>query len=105
MLKIYDTIVEVLGMLRPVIDAIAMHDRDLARQLRRAAGSVALNCAEGSGSSGGTRLERYRNALGSARETGACLDVALAWGYVDSLDGVLLDKLDKVKATLVKNAS
>jgi hypothetical protein len=32
---------------------------------------------EGSGSHGGTRLARYRTALGSARETGACLDVAL----------------------------
>ncbi|HEY1694220.1 MAG TPA: four helix bundle protein, partial [Polyangiaceae bacterium] len=89
--------------LRPVVAAIEAHDRDLARQLRRAATSVALNCSEGSGCSGGTRRERYRNALGSARETAACLDSALALGYVDGVDAGLLDKIDHVRAVLVKN--
>jgi four helix bundle protein len=103
MLRIYSTILEVLSGLRPVIAAIEVHDRDLARQLRRASSSVALNVGEGSGSHGGTRRERYRNALGSARETGACLDVALALGYVEGVDAGLLDALDKVRATLVKN--
>ena len=42
------------------------------------------------------------NALGSARETGACIDVAMACGYVEALDEGLLDGLDKVRATLVK---
>jgi hypothetical protein len=35
------------------------------------------------GSTGGTRRERYRNALGSARETRAGLDVAAALGYAE----------------------
>jgi four helix bundle protein len=103
MLRIYSTILEVLRALRPVVAAIEVHDRDLARQLRRAAASVALNMQEGSGSHGGTRRERYRNALGSARETGACLDVAMALGYVEHVDAGILDALDKVRATLVKN--
>jgi four helix bundle protein len=103
MLRIYVTILEVIRALRPIVTAIEMHDRDLARQLRRAMASIALNVQEGSGSNGGTRRERYRNALGSARETGACLDVALALGYVDDIDATLLDALDKVRATLVKN--
>ena len=103
MLRIYSTVIEVLRMLRPVIAEIEMHDRDLARQLRRASASIALNVAEASGSRGGTRAERYRNALGSARETGACLDVADALGYVCVVDAVLLDRLDHVRATLVKN--
>jgi four helix bundle protein len=103
MLRIYDTILQVIRLLRPISVQIEAHDRDLARQLRRCSSSIALNTSEGSGSNGGTRKERYKNALGSARETGACLDVALAAGYVDRIDGELLDKLDKVRATLAKN--
>ena len=103
MLRIYGVILEVLVGLRPVVAMIELHDRDLARQLRRAATSVALNCSEGSGCSGGTRRERYRNALGSARETAACLDSAVALGYVEGLDAELLDRLDHVRAVLVKN--
>ena len=105
MLRIYDTVIDVLRRLRPVVAQIEAHDRDLARQLRRAASSVALNVSEGSGSRGGTRRERYCNALGSARETGACLDVAQALGYLEAVDAVLLDGLDKVRATLVKNVA
>ena len=103
MLKIYSVILDVLRELRPVVAAIETHDRDLGRQLRRAATSIALNCSEGSGSHGGTRKERYRNALGSARETGACLDAALALGYLETVDASLLDRLDHVRAVLVKN--
>jgi len=105
MLRIYTVILEVLRDLRPVVAAIEAHDRDLGRQLRRAATSVALNTQEGGGSNGGTRRERYRNALGSARETGACLDAAVALGYLESVDAGLLDQLDHVRAVLAKNVS
>jgi four helix bundle protein len=105
MLRIYDTMLGVLEGLRPVLRQIERCDGDLARQLRRCATSVALSMQEGSGSSGGTRRERYRNALGSARETGACLDVAIRLGYVGRVDAGLLDALDKVRATLVKLAA
>jgi four helix bundle protein len=103
MLRIYTRVIELLVGLRPIISQIESHDRDLARQLRRAAGSIALNTSEGSGSHGGTRRERYRNALGSARETGACLDVAIALGYIENVDAQVLDALDHTRATLVKN--
>ena len=86
-----------------MVRATELHDRDLARQLKRASTSIALNCSEGSGCSGGTRKERYKNALGSARETGACLDAALALGYLEAVDASLLDRLDHVRAVLVKN--
>ncbi len=105
MLRIYSTIIDVLTRLRPVIAQIESHDRDLARQLRRASASVALNVSEGSGCRGGTRRERYCNALGSARETGACLDVAVTLGYVENVDASLLDRLDFVRATLVRNVT
>ncbi len=103
MLKIYSRVIEVVRGMRAVIEEIEARDRDLARQLRRAVASVALNVTEGGVSHGGTRLERYRNALGSARETGARLDVARALGYVDGIDAGLLDGLDHVRAVLVKN--
>jgi four helix bundle protein len=104
MLKIYETVLEVLRDLRPVVAKIEMHDRDLGRQLRRAATSVALNVSEASGNSGGTRRERYRSALGSARESGACIEAAVALGYVEGVDPVLLDRLDHARAVLVKVA-
>jgi four helix bundle protein len=103
MLKIHTTVIEMIGMLGGAMGQIEAHDRDLARQLRRASGSIALNVAEGSGSRGGTRRERYQNALGSARETVACLDVAEALGYVGRVDMGVRDRLDFICGTLVKN--
>ena len=64
--------------------------------------SVPLNIAEASGSAGGTRNVRYRTALGSAREVAACLDVAVALGYVEAVDARLTAGLNEVQAVLVK---
>ena len=102
MMRIYDVMIQVIVGLRPVVRKIERFDGDLVKQTRRAANSVALNLAEGSGSSGGVRTQRYRTALGSARETWACLDVAEANGYVDAVDAELRTKLSQVIATLIK---
>jgi four helix bundle protein len=100
MLRIYPVVLAFLRAVAPLIAVIEGHDRDLARQLRRCASSIALNMQEGSGSRGGTRRERYRNALGSASEAGACLDVAMALGYLPEVDGRLLKQLDGIRAVL-----
>jgi hypothetical protein len=42
---------------------------------------------------------RFHNALGSAAEVRACLDVAEAMGYLDHVDPGLRDTIDRVVAT------
>ncbi len=102
MLRIYDVSLSIIRKLTPLLVAIERCDADLARQLRRAASSVTLNLAEGSGSQGRNRNARYFNALGSAREARACLQVARAFGYVERVDEALLDELERVIATLIR---
>ncbi len=62
---------------------------------------MALNLAEGMYSRGNNRAARYHSALGSARETLACLEVAVTCSYVQP-DPTLHDQLDRVVVTLVK---
>jgi four helix bundle protein len=64
---------------------------------------VALNLAEGTYSCGRNRAARYHSALGSARETLACLEVAAVCGYIQP-DLTFHDQLDRIVATLVKLA-
>ena len=101
MLRIYSFILETLRKIAVLETRIRQHDTDLARQLRRAASSIALNCAETSGSQGGNVKARFRNALGSAYETRACLDVAEVFGYA-KVDAQLRDDLDRIGATLYR---
>ena len=72
----------VIEQARPLVEAIARRDRDLASQVRRALNSVALNLAEGLGSSAGNSRLRFESALGSLYEAQAGLRAAVAWGYV-----------------------
>ena len=101
MLRIYPVVLSVLERLQPALQRIELRDRDLARQLRRCSASVALNLAEGMYSRGRNRNARYHSALGSARETLACLEAAVVCRYVPK-DAELGDQLDRVVGTLVK---
>ncbi len=102
MLRIADTIVELIAGMRPAVEAIGRHDADLARQLRRALSSVALNVGEGSGSRGGRRPSHYSIALGSAQEALMAVRTAEAWGYIPPIPRETRDAFAKVIATLVK---
>ena len=105
MLRIYSVILEVVAALRPVIERIERRDADLARQMRRAASSVALNVSEGMYSRGKNRGARYHCAMGSMRETLACIEVGRALGYLEAVDSKLLGQIDRVVATLYKLAA
>ncbi len=51
------------------------------------------------------RTARYRTALGSARETLACLRVGEALGYVEPVPAALTARFDRVIGTLVRVAA
>ncbi|KYF81527.1 four helix bundle protein [Sorangium cellulosum] len=102
MLRIYDVVLKMIAGLATVAEQIERRDADLARQMRRAAASVALNTAEGMGNTAGHKRQRYQTALGSAREVMACVDVAKAMRYVTEVDAATVDHLDHVIATLVR---
>lgn len=101
MLRIYGVVLQVLAQLQPALKRIEVKDRDLARQLRRCSSSIALNLAEGMYSRGQNRNARYHTALGSARETLACLEVAVVCNYAPK-NAQLHDQLERVVGTLVK---
>jgi four helix bundle protein len=103
-LRIYDVALDVLRLLGPVIDTIGRRDSDLARQLRRCGASMVLNIAEGSYARKGNKAALYSVALGSAKETRACLDVAEALGYLGSIDEAAKRGLDSVCAALFRLA-
>ena len=102
MLRIYPVVLETLAALRGLIAQIERRDSDLSRQLRRAAASIVLNLGEGMYSKGKNRQARYHTALGSARETLSCLEVAQALGYVGTLDAGVVAKIHRVIGTLVR---
>ena len=77
-----DTSFELASSLCDFLRRVGRQDRDLARQIRRAASSIALNLAEGNGRIGKDRLHCFRIARGSALEVQAGLRLAVAWGYV-----------------------
>ena len=113
MLNIYFVVVEMVATLAPAVGQIGRHDADLARQMKRALCSVPLNLAEAHQSLGGdpgkspkgdNARARYHTALGSMRETKACIDVARALGYVEPLDAGVADRIDHVSATLYRLA-
>src|SRR5512141_602089 len=84
MLNIYPVSIQLCRDVRTITQHL--RDKNLIDQMRRAASSVPLNLAESDGVTGGNRRQRLLTALGSARELGACFDVAeaLCGATVDS---------------------
>ena len=100
MLHIYEVIREALRQLAPIIVVVERRNPDLGKQLTRAASSILLNVGEGQYSQGRNQGARYHTAMGSANETLACLHVALDLAFIETVEPTLLDRLDRVIATL-----
>jgi|GEM_PF-749457 len=97
MLRIHSVAIQCCAEVGTIASQVSRKDPALADQMRRAMASVALNISEGCGSQGKNRNARYFNALGSAREIGTALEVAVAFGYVRSVDAALARKLDRIR--------
>jgi four helix bundle protein len=99
--QVLDVAIEAIEVLAPIVARIRRDDRDLADQLRRSLGSVALNAAEGNRSQGGHRVARFSTAAGSNAESRAALRVAVVWGYVQARDIEAGEaRLDRIAAML-----
>ena len=70
---------DLIDALAPIVPRIKQRDRDRADQLRRAASSIGLNCAEAAFADPGNRRARLFTAAGSAGETRHALRQAVAW--------------------------
>ena len=76
----------VIAALRSLVAKIRAQDSGLADQLKDAGTSMVLNLGEGSRRQGRDRLQHYRIASGSAEESQVALEVAVAWGYLETLE-------------------
>ena len=104
MLRIYPVILDWIGDVQSSIELIASVDVDLARQLRRASKSVALNTAEGMAACGKSKTHCYRIALREMRECLAALEIAVRLRYMPALAPAVADTQDRIVGTLVKLA-
>ena len=100
MLRVYEDALVVLRLLKPTMAEIGRHDSNLARQLRRCGASMVLNIAEGSYARMGNQKALFAVALGSAKETRACVDVAVALGYVSGVAADVEARLERIGGVL-----
>ena len=84
---------ELIEALVPLMPRIKQRDKSLEDQLRRAASSIGLNCAEAAFSDPGNRRARLFTAAGSAGETRHALRQAVAWRIVTVGDAAVAMKL------------
>ncbi len=84
---------QLIESLVPLMPRIRQRDKALEDQLRRAASSIGLNCAEAAFSDPGNRRARLFTAAGSAGETRHALRQAVAWRIVTAGDAAAAMKL------------
>ena len=102
MLNIYPVILSFVADIASLTSRSAHHDPDLARQLRRASTSVALNCAEAMYARGRSRTACYNISLREMRESYAALEVSIRLRYLPPLDAELEDRVQRILGTLYR---
>jgi four helix bundle protein len=102
MLDIYPVILTFIEDVQPLLGKIAHHDPDLARQLRRASTSVALNVAEAWVARGRSRTACYNIALREMRESHTSLEVSFRLRYLPPLSSELEGRAQRIIRTLYK---
>ena len=99
--RVWNVVLEMVGGIRPVIAEVERFDPAMARHVRRAVTSVAMNVAQSISVSERERLPRYWSALGSAREAESSVEVAHALGYAH-VDRALIAQLREITCTLAR---
>jgi four helix bundle protein len=95
--------IQLIEALVPLMPRIKQRDKALEDQMRRAASSIGLNCAEAAFSDPGNRRARLFTAAGSAGETRHALRQAVAWRLVTARSAEpALKLLDRIVAILWK---
>ena len=82
---VYQKSLELVRLVQLVVmPVLKRRDTELATQLHRAVRSVPLNIAEARPQRGKRMGNHFTIALGSNREVDACIDLAVALGYLSS---------------------
>jgi four helix bundle protein len=98
-----EVMLQVLEALAPIEARVRKRSLELARQMSRAAESVALNLAEGRGRRDGDQRRHYEMANGSAAELTVALRIVIARQIVTRDELAPVDALlDRVRAMLWK---
>jgi four helix bundle protein len=86
-LDVYQRAIEFLQLALRITSELPRGESDLRSQLKRAAMSIPLNIAEGSGKTGAADRARFHAiARGSAMECAALMDVCAIGGYASAED-------------------
>jgi four helix bundle protein len=99
--EVLEVTLELIRIMRPLVERIRQVDRDLAAQLKDATTSIASNISEGARRLGKDRIHLWSVAAGSAGEVRTQLAVAVAWGDIEPAPiAPALDRLDRILAML-----